>query len=412
MNMSKDLFSELKLSADLALKGQTAEEGIPHLSKAFTLFSKEASRLKEVHLKLQDRFDTVNKELEKRLFELKRVSHFLANLLGNISEAILFISLDGTLLMINEAGEKLLKFEAKQILFQKFSDFFEDLYFGFSMKEALKFGISHKILYKTIQNQELEISTSFVYDGPKPYHGLILLLRDITEKKRLQSIANRNDRMTELGQMAATVAHEIRNPLGGIRGYASLLYRDLKDQKPLQEMASYIMEGTKALENLVSTVLHYARPVQIVPESLDVSSFLKQLAKFVRVDPAFPRNVSFEVHVPDEPLLAPFDPGKLKSALLNLLFNAFHALSLGGRLTLALIKRESTYEISVSDTGIGMEEDVLKEIFSPFFTTKQKGNGFGLVEVEKIVHAHFGTIEVRSQVGKGSTFTITLPLKR
>ncbi len=103
----------------------------------------------------------------------------------------------------------------------------------------------------------MEISTSFVYDGPKLYHGMILLLRDIGEKQKLQNIAGRNDRMKELGELAATVAHEIRNPLGGIRGYASLLMRDLEESPHLQEMAGYIIEGTKALEKMVSAVLHY-----------------------------------------------------------------------------------------------------------------------------------------------------------
>jgi signal transduction histidine kinase len=241
---------------------------------------------------------------------------------------------------------------------------------------------------------------------------MILVLRDISEKQKLQLISNRNDRMKELGEMAATVAHEIRNPLGGIRGYASLLYRDLEGEKNLQEMAGLIIEGTKSLEKIVSAVLHYSKPVQIQPQTLDLGAYLKQIGKFIKVDPAFPPHVKLALHIPNEPLLAPIDPEALKSALLNLIFNAFQAMPLGGALTISLLKMETSCQIAVADTGIGMGEEQLKSLFSPFFTTKQKGNGLGLVETQKIIQAHFGAIDVRSQSGFGTTFTLTLPLKR
>jgi signal transduction histidine kinase len=122
--------------------------------------------------------------------------------------------------------------------------------------------------------------------------------------------------------------------------------------------------------------------------------------------------VRLAMHIPDAPLLAPIDTEALKSALLNLIFNAFHAMPNGGILTLSLLKMETSYQIAVTDTGVGIEEEHLKNLFAPFFTTKQMGNGLGLVEAQKIVQAHFGAIDVRSRIGKGTTFTITLPLKR
>ncbi len=333
---------------------------------------------------------------------------YLNAILRNISDAIIFVNLEGTVTILNDAAQKLLKVKAEGVLSKKFWESFADEAFGFSMREALKFGICHKLLYR----KEMEISTAFVYEGPKPHHGMIVALRDISEKQKLQWIANRNDRMKELGEMAATVAHEIRNPLGGIRGYASLLYRDLEGEKNLQEMAGYIIEGTKSLEKVVSAVLNYSKPVQIQLQTMELGAYLKQIGKFIRVDPAFPSNVRMAFHIPDAPLLAPIDPEALKGALLNLTFNAFQAMPQGGELSISLLKRESYCEIAIADTGVGMEEELLQHLFSPFFTTKQKGNGLGLVETQKIVQAHFGSIGVRSQPGKGTTFTLTLPLKR
>lgn len=406
------ILQELQKSADSALKAESVQEGVHHLSRAFLLFSEEASRLKIAYSKLQESFQSVNQELSSKVAELGRLNSYLTNILKNISDAILFIELGGTVTMINEAAAKLLQIKPETVLFKRYWDVFPDDYFGFPMRESLKFGICHKLLYKSYPQREVEISTTFVYDGPKLYHGLILVLRDVSEKQKLQLVANRNDRMKELGEMAAVVAHEIRNPLGGIRGFASLLYRDLEENKPLQEMASYVIEGTKRLEKLVSAILQYARPIQIQPQSVELGAYLKSIGKFVKIDTAFPENVKMEIHTPQDPLIAPIDPEALKSALLNLIFNALQAMETGGNLSISLIKMGELCQIAISDTGIGMEKELQDRLFSPFFTTKKKGNGLGLVETQKIVQAHLGTIDVRSCFGKGTTFTIHLPLKR
>lgn len=376
------------------------------------LCSDEATRLKTAYTKLQERFESVNQELGAKVEQVSRVTHFLRALLQKISDAILFIDLTGLIAIANDAAHKILQKDA--LPFKRFWEVFPDDYFGFSMREALRFGISHRLLYKTYasEGKELEISTSFLYEGPKTQHGMILLFRDITERQKLQQNAARTDRMKELGEMAAKVAHEIRNPLGGIRGFATLLYRDLANQIHLQEMAGQVIEGTKALEKLVTTILQYARPIQIAPQTLDLSQHLKQVAKFIKVDPAFPVNVRLTLHIPDEPLFAPFDPQALKSALLNLLVNGWQAMPQGGTLTLSLLKVDASCQITVADTGVGMTEEQLSSLFSPFFTTKQTGNGLGLVETQKIVQAHGGIIDVRSTLQRGSAFTLILPLKR
>ena len=406
--MSDHILQQLQESAQLALKSENVQEGVQHLSRAFALFSEETSRLKTAYAKLLERFEAVNHELGVKGATSGRLTHYLIHILKNVSDAVLFIDLEGTVTIFNDAAQKLLKVKSEEVLFKRFWDVFGDDAFGFSMREALKFGICHKLLYL----KEMEVSTSFIYEGLKAHHGMLLIMRDISEKQKLQLIANRNDRMKELGEMAATIAHEIRNPLGGIRGYASLLYRDLEWNKNLQEMAGFIIEGTKSLEKMVSAVLHYSKPIQIQPQTLDLGAYLKQIGKFIKVDPAFPPQVKLAMHIPDAPLLAPFDPEALKSALLNLIFNAFQAMPLGGTLTISLLKMEANCQIAVTDTGVGMDEEQLKSLFSPFYTTKQKGNGLGLVETQKIIQAHFGAIDVRSQPGKGTSFTLTLPLKR
>lgn len=351
------------------------------------------------NIRLPEPLERVNK---------KEHAYLLPYLIKHLSDGILFITLEGEISLINPSA--LHMFKSKGASLGRYWDLFPDDFFGFSMKESLKFGISYRLLYKSWEEKEWEISTTFVYEGSPKEQGLIVFCRDITDIKQFQRAALRNEKIKDLGAMTASIAHEIRNPLGGIRGFAMLLYRDLFSQPHLQEMAASIIEGTKTLERLVNQVLHYARPIPAQLRSVEICQFLKQLGKFIRVDPDFPQRVDFHVHVPQDPLLVPLDPDLLRSALLNLVFNALQAMPEGGVLTLSLLKEEARCQIALSDTGMGMSEEQLNSLFTPFFTTKQKGNGLGLVETEKIIDAHGGTIEVRSSLGKGSTFVITLPL--
>jgi signal transduction histidine kinase len=336
-------------------------------------------------------------------------TYFLQTILQSMHEGIVFINLDGIITLINPYARKTLNLT---ISGSRFWDILPDEYFGFSMKEAIHFGISHKLLYRNILSKELEISTIFFSQGSKSSHGLIIWFRDITEKKQLQRQSLLNERMSALGSMLSSIAHEIKNPLGGIRGYASLLYRDLASQKHLQEMANHIVDGTKSLERLISQILNYAKPIRMNPESTEIGQFLRSIIQFMKQDPACNRSIHWQVHIPDEPLIAPIDRESMKSALINLILNAFQAMPMGGTLTLSLFKMDSCYQIAISDTGIGMDEEMLKKIFSPFFTTKDQGNGLGLVQVHKIVQGHYGTIDVRSFLLKGTTFTLNFPLKR
>ncbi len=322
------------------------------------------------------------------------------------------LDLEGIFQVANDAALKLVNIEAKCLLQQRFWDVFPDEHFGFSMKESLRYGISHRLIYQSLPRVELEVSTSFLHEGSKAEQGLILFLRDITHVQKLQQIAARGDRMKELGEMATKLAHEIRNCLGGIRGFASLLFRDLSNQPHLQEMISRIIEGAKSLEKLVTTILVYARPIELSEQTVDLSQFLKQSAKSLKIDPDFPANVKLNLHIPDELILVPIDSDALKRALLNLLINGVQAMPKGGELTLSLLKYETNCQISVSDTGIGMDDEQLSSLFSPLFTTKSCGNGLGLVETKKIVQGHGGSISVRSALAHGTTFLITLPLKR
>jgi signal transduction histidine kinase len=355
-----------------------------------------SSQVKTTAAMLQQLRASVNPDLGKLDGLTRAVLH-------KVSDGILFLDLNGKIVEANESAQKYLG--VLDASGKRFWDVFPDDRLGFSMRESLRYGICHALIYR----HDLEISTSFYYEWPQ---GLIVRIRDNSEKQKTLIVQNRTDRMRDLGEMAAKLAHEIRNCLGGIRGFASLLYRDLSSQQHLQEMVARVLEGTKSLENLVTGILVYSRPDQISVQSLDLSAHVKSVARYIQVDPIFPPNVKFRLHSPDAPFVVPFDPEALKRCLLNLLVNAVQAMPDGGELALSLFKQDAVCQITVADTGIGMSEAQLGSLFSPLFTTKKTGNGLGLMEAKKIIQAHGGTIDVRSMLGRGTTFILTLPLKR
>lgn len=227
------------------------------MTNAFELFSQETKRLEAAYSDLKAQFKDVNVELEEtnrklnnKIFEFHIMMNYLTNILQNMSQGILFIGLNGIITTYNHTAEKFLKHESEKVLFNNFWEVFPDDFFGFSMKEALaspQISLEPKNITLATEDittqRDLEITASFVLENKNPStpadlldvdftKGMIILIRDLTEIRRLQLVANRNDRMKELGEMAAMVAHEIRNPLGGIKGFASLFSKRFKRSTP------------------------------------------------------------------------------------------------------------------------------------------------------------------------------------
>ncbi len=335
-------------------------------------------------------------------------SAVLRAILEKITDGILWIDLEGVIKIASLSMEKILGLPKGGLTGKRFWDVFADDFLGFSMRESLRYGIAHELLYKN----NLEISTFFIYQGEKSEHGLFVKVSDMSAKEIAKSEEAQGERMKQLGEMSARLAHEIRNPLGGIRGFAMLLHQDLAGQPHLQEFAGQVVEGTRSLERLVCSMLEYAKPKELFFNTHDLTAFLRKIGRFVKIDPSFPAHIHLSLHIPNKPILVPFDADALQGALLNLMANGVQAMGKEGTLTLSLLQNGHTCQITVSDTGIGMDEEELASLFTPFYTTKQHGTGLGLVETKKIITSHGGTIEVHSKPQKGSSFIITLPMRR
>lgn len=416
----------LKLIAEEISSISSAEEQIPLLSRGFELFSKETERLSKAYGVLHSQFRKVNQKLEetntrlaKKVEELHVLTNYLDNILGRMSQGLLFIDSEGQITTYNEAAAELLEKPVDQVLYQKFSDLFADETFGYSMSQALIKKKAPKMTHISLQfpdgrKKEVEVSTTCATHVPDSVssdlsEGLIVLLRDITEFKQLQILASRNDRMKALGEMAAQVAHEIRNPLGGIKGFASLLHRDLHDKPELLRLTDYIVEGANTLDRLVTQVLNFSRPFTLEFKNTNLAELLNELKETLLAENALHDTIEFSLQI-DKPISCSVDAGLLKAALHNLLMNAIQAMPDGGKLTVKLNSNSTKAEIEIIDTGVGIPQEHLKKLFSPFFSTKPDGNGLGLAEAHKVVQAHGGEITVDSYSGCGTCFTIKIPL--
>lgn len=242
--------------------------------------------------------------------------------------------------------------------------------------------------------------------------GNLFILRDITEIKRLQSEAQRNERLTSLGKLASGVAHEIRNPLSTIKGVATYLAKRAQPGGREEEAANTMVSEVDRLNRVVSELLDFARPAAITVSETNLRMVIDRALRLAEADIKAKR---LSVHI-EEPSGFPavfINPERFTQALLNLFLNAAQAMDPEGGLRVAIQRfpDSGTFSLTVSDTGKGIPADEQAFIFTPYFTTKPSGTGLGLAIVHQIVEAHGGSIRVDSAPGAGTEFTITFPLQ-
>ncbi len=242
--------------------------------------------------------------------------------------------------------------------------------------------------------------------------GFLVLLRDISEVRRLEAEVRRREKLAAVGNLAAGVAHELRNPLSSIKGYATYFSERFPAGSNEREAAKIMMRETDRLNRTITELLGLARPTDLHVRPSSLLEIVRDVIKLIRQD-ADARGVAIVLHNDEIPLL-PLDSDRIRQVLLNLCINALDAMPQGGFLIFELHSHSSAsdahIELEIQDTGAGIAPENLAHIFDPYFTTKGHGTGLGLATVHKIMDAHGGSVSVSSSLGKGTCFRLFFPV--
>jgi two-component system sensor histidine kinase HydH len=253
------------------------------------------------------------------------------------------------------------------------------------------------------------IATTLKEESGRP-QGSVVLFRDLTEIRQLKAEVARSQRLASIGSLAAGVAHEIRNPLSSIKGFATYFKGRLRGNPEDSKTADIMIQEVERLNRVIRQLLDLSRPMEIQKKPIRLEPLIEHTVRLVDVH-ARKKGITVKTEVSPEVPAVFADPDRIKQVLLNLCLNAIEAMQAGGDLTLSLRHHnEKMVRMVVSDTGEGIPGDDLENIFDPYYTTKSSGTGLGLAIVHRIIEAHGGEIRVKSEAGRGTTFTILLPV--
>jgi two-component system, NtrC family, sensor histidine kinase HydH len=251
--------------------------------------------------------------------------------------------------------------------------------------------------------------TAIVTEEGEPV-GRLYVLRDLREVRELQTEIRRREKLAAVGSLAAGMAHEIRNPLSSIKGFATYLGSKFPQGSEEEEAASVMVQETDRLNRVITELLEFARPSEISPRPVQLKGLIEHSLKLIGPDAAH-RGVEVQTETAEGLPEAMLDPDRFIQALLNVYLNALQAMAPGGSLTVRVAADgASGVRIEVEDTGRGIPVEDLSRVFDPYYTSKPQGTGLGLAIVHKIVEAHGGQVKVSSSEGKGTRLTFLMPV--
>ncbi|MBI5183445.1 MAG: PAS domain S-box protein [Nitrospinae bacterium] len=409
------------------------------LNHVFQTFNLSTAKLKDSYERLEKKIKELNIELQrkneeliKNLQEKEEVKNYLNNILESLTTGVMVVTSDGRVTKANRAAGEIL---GTSLIGKELKDILPPDLLTILFKNSSEISPCGLKLERIFTNKDgdtiyVTIYASPVRDQKGGIIGNALVLQDVTTIKRLEERAERNKRLTAMGEMVAGIAHEIRNPLGSIELFASILKKELSDDEDKKRLVEQISSGVKTLNNIISNTLLFTKSPRPVCQRYDLHTLLDDILLF-SYNMIKHNGLRLIKRYDTHQLSGYGDIELLKQVFLNIILNAIQAMPEGGDLIISTriigetgdmmdlssndIKRGvsdnlSGIMISISDSGCGIPKDYIDRVFDPFFTTKDRGTGLGLAIVHNIVKFHNGSVEVESREGRGTTFTITLPL--
>jgi len=400
------------------------------LSKAFLDFAETSRQMELAYHALEKRVAKVDAELEntnvelaRKVAELDHTTVYLNQLLESMHSGVVAVDRDGRITTFNRAASETLELDPKEVIGKHYDRVFTDgSVSGEGVLKALEPNArpiveEREVSFDGTAKRIIESSITPTIDSRNCPIGAVEVFRDVTELHALQEKVHQADKLAALGQMAAMLAHEIRNPLNGIEGFASLLERDLGPTDDRRRFAENIIRGVRDLNRAVNDMLFYVqeRPVQL--ETVPLYSIVERALDFVEQELRWRGQDRVRITFDEgEPALIDADVDQLQRGILNLLLNAVQAVDGNGVINVTIRKEKADSKrpivLEIADSGCGISQNDQKKLFEPFFTTKANGTGLGLAVTRQIIERHKGSIGVTSEPRRGTSFFICLPEAR
>jgi two-component system sensor histidine kinase AtoS len=355
-------------------------------------------------------------ELENRLREITSLKAYTDNVLSSMTNGLITIDLEKRIVTLNEMAERILGKKREGVAGLPLEEALGEHHpFSRMMTETLSHeeGIFHSELELKVKGGSLWLiaSASLLTDGGGKKIGTLMIFQDITEIKALEEKLRQADRLAALGTLSAGLAHEIKNPLSAIKTFVQLLPKKVENPSFMEKFNITVPREIDRINQLVEDLLELTRKRERPFVNLNVNQPILQVIDLYGEEMK-KRNIVFEDHLDRTLPFLPGDPERLYRTFSNLVINAIQAMPNGGFLFIfsELDQVGSVLKLTFRDTGIGMDEETSKNLFNPFYTTKDKGAGLGMALTRKIIEDHRGTIEVTSEKEKGTTFVLKLPV--
>ncbi len=359
-------------------------------------------------------------ETQKITKALEDLGHFTESIAEIVQDGLIAIDEKGKVLYFNKAAQDILGYDRKRVIGKNIDSILshEDvqriLAGGFRAGEAR---VGKETTVKKLSGDTISIGTSAtVYtDSTGNVQGNIITFKDLTEIHRMQEEILRMDRLASLGEISSGIAHEIRNPLAAIKTTAQAMEEEMEPEDPKREFLSRIVKEIDRLDTMLRTFFSFAKPKRPMYIRCDIRDVVKEVLLLLGKDVKNNKIDIIEKYAPDLPAVHG-DFQQLQQVFLNLLLNSIEFMDpeREKKIFITAWEKKNTHkkrvlEVSLTDTGTGIDDEHINKIFDPFFTTTAKGTGLGLSITYRIVQRHGGTITVNSKTGQGTTFIINLP---
>ena len=418
---------------------------IAKFAESYDTFNRIINSLQRKYLQLQEDFTAQNDRLVEantKLVDLSEknliATEFLNNLLDSIAVGVIAVNKTGEITHFNPAASRIHGIPKNEPLGKRYRDIIPvGLPVEANALRTMESGKTVSSAQKTVEltdgtKLQLSVSTALLTDNEKQITGAVEVIHDLTQLKKMERELARLNTLAALGEMAATIAHQVRNPLAAIGGFAALLEKDIAAEDPKLHLIGKIKSGVDSLNKTIESVLHYTRYEELNITPVDFAHFIHTLVgQFTTEQAAELKQMKFSCE--QEPkhqtriITAHIDRLLFRELLFNLLQNAVDACSGKGKVSIRFTMlshqnavaiygdrlmpglEETLIMISITDTGNGVADEHKDKIFSPFYTTRSNGNGLGLAVVWKLVKAHGGDIFIEDSKGGGAVFTLLLP---